>query len=72
MFGFKVVRQNHVGLIETLGKYRREVDAGLSFYVPMFQKVRIVDLAMIPFKILIILDHKGITQIGALFQIIVG
>lgn len=48
MFGLKVVRQNHVGLVETLGKYSREVRAGLNFYIPIFQKVRIVDLAMIP------------------------
>ncbi|WP_338216104.1 SPFH domain-containing protein [Companilactobacillus muriivasis] len=51
MFGFKIVRQNHVGLVETLGKYRREVSAGLNIYIPFIQKVRIVDLAMIPLSL---------------------
>ncbi|KRK50513.1 hypothetical protein FC97_GL001436 [Companilactobacillus kimchii DSM 13961 = JCM 10707] len=45
------MRQNHVGLVETLGRYKREVNAGLSFYIPIFQKVRIVDLAMIPLSL---------------------
>jgi len=35
-------------LVETLGKYSREVNAGLHLYVPIVQKIRIVDLAMIP------------------------
>ncbi|MFC6177397.1 SPFH domain-containing protein [Companilactobacillus huachuanensis] len=51
MFGLKIVRQNHVGLVETLGKYRREVSAGLNIYIPLFQKIRIVDLAMIPLSL---------------------
>lgn len=51
MFGLKVVRQNHVGLVETLGKYSRQVNAGLNFYIPVFQKIRIVDLAMIPLSL---------------------
>lgn len=51
MLGFKIVRQNHVGLIETLGRYSREVSAGLNLYIPVFQKVRIVNLAMIPLSL---------------------
>ena len=42
MFGIKIVRQNCKGLVETLGKYSRSVDAGLQFYVPIFQKIRTV------------------------------
>ena len=38
MFGIKIVRQNCKGLVETLGKYSRSVDAGLQFYVPIFQR----------------------------------
>ncbi len=37
MFGIKIVRQNCKGLVETLGKYSRSVDAGLQFYVPIFR-----------------------------------
>jgi len=51
MLGFKTVHQNHVGLVETLGKYSREVNAGLNLYVPIIQKIRIVDLAMIPLSL---------------------
>jgi len=51
MLGLKIVRQNHVGLVETLGKYSREVSAGLNLYVPLFQKIRTVDLAMIPLSL---------------------
>ncbi|MGQ2375538.1 SPFH domain-containing protein [Companilactobacillus zhachilii] len=51
MFGLKTVHQNHVGLVETLGKYSREVSAGLNFYIPFFQRIQIVDLAMIPLSL---------------------
>lgn len=48
MFGIKTIRQNRQGLVETLGKYSRTVDAGLHFYIPIFQRIRVVDLAMHP------------------------
>lgn len=51
MLGFKTIRQNRVGLVETLGKYSREVNAGLNFYIPIIQKIRIVNLAMIPLSL---------------------
>ncbi len=51
MFGIKIVRQNCKGLVETLGKYSRSVDAGLQFYVPVFQKIRTVELAMHPLRL---------------------
>lgn len=51
MFGIKIVRQNCKGLVETLGKYSRSVDAGLQFYVPIFQKIRTVELAMHPLRL---------------------
>ncbi|MYV06131.1 MULTISPECIES: SPFH domain-containing protein [Furfurilactobacillus] len=48
MLGFKIVPQNNQGLIETLGRYRHSVESGLHFYLPFFQKIRNVSLAMEP------------------------
>lgn len=48
MLGIKIVRQNNQGLVETLGRYRRSVTPGLHFYLPLFQRVRTVSLAMEP------------------------
>lgn len=49
--GFKVVPQNYVGLIETLGKYSKSVDAGLTLIIPIFQHIRKVSLALQPYQI---------------------
>lgn len=46
--GIKIVPQNNLGLVETLGKYRRSVESGLHFYIPLIQKIRKVSLAMEP------------------------
>ncbi len=48
MFGIAIVKQNTQGLIETLGKYSRTVEAGLHLYIPLVQHVRHVSLAMQP------------------------
>ena len=53
--------QNCKGLVETLGKYSRSVDAGLQFYVPIFQKIRTVELAMHPLRLQNILLSRKIT-----------
>lgn len=50
-FAFKVVPQNYVGLVETLGKYSKSVNAGLTFIIPIFQKIRRVSLALQPYQI---------------------
>ena len=49
--GLKVIPQNYVGLIETLGKYSKTVKAGLVFIWPIFQRVRKVSLALQPLEI---------------------
>jgi regulator of protease activity HflC (stomatin/prohibitin superfamily) len=49
--GLRIVPQNYVGLIETLGKYSRTVKAGLVFIWPIFQRVRKVSLALQPLEI---------------------
>ena len=49
--GFKVVPQNYVGLVETLGKYSKSVNAGLTLIIPIFQKIRRVSLALQPYQI---------------------
>lgn len=51
MFGIKIVPQNNQGLVETLGKYRRNVESGLNFYVPIIQKIRNISLAMRPLSL---------------------
>lgn len=51
MLGFKIVHQNCQGLVETLGKYSHSVNAGLHFYVPLFQRIKSVNLAMRPLKL---------------------
>lgn len=51
MLGIKIVPQNNQGLVETLGKYRRSVESGLNFYVPLFQKIRNISLAMRPLSL---------------------
>lgn len=48
MLGLKIVPQNNQGLVETLGKYARTVNAGLNLYIPIIQKIRNVSLAMEP------------------------
>lgn len=49
--GLKIVPQNYVGLVETLGKYSKTVKAGLVFVWPIFQRVRKVSLALQPLEI---------------------
>jgi regulator of protease activity HflC (stomatin/prohibitin superfamily) len=50
-FGVKIVPQNQQGLVETLGKYNHNVDAGLHFYIPIIQRIRNVNLAMRPLRL---------------------
>ncbi|AEJ23725.1 SPFH/Band 7/PHB domain protein [Weissella koreensis] len=50
-FGIKIVPQNNVGLRENLGKYSVTVDSGIQFYVPIFQKIRRVSMAMSPLRL---------------------
>lgn len=49
--GLRIVPQNYVGLVETLGKYSRTVKAGLVFIGPIFQSLRKVSLALQPLEI---------------------
>lgn len=49
--GLKIVPQNYVGLVETLGKYSKTVKAGLVFVWPIFQRVRKVSLTLQPLEI---------------------
>ncbi|MGX7051586.1 SPFH domain-containing protein [Leuconostoc palmae] len=51
MLFFKIVPQNNVGLVETLGKYSNRKEAGLHFYIPFFQRIRKVSLAMRPLRL---------------------
>lgn len=51
LFGIKIVQQNCQGLVETLGKYRKNVEAGLHFYIPFIQRIRSVNLAMRPLQL---------------------
>lgn len=51
ILGFRIVPQNHEGLIETLGKYSKTVKAGFVFIWPFFQRIRKVSLALQPLEI---------------------
>jgi len=51
MLFFRIVPQNNAGLVETLGKYSRRKEAGLHFYIPFFQTIRNVSLAMRPLRL---------------------
>ena len=51
VIGLKTVHQNYQGLIETFGKYKRTVDAGIVFVWPGFQTLRRVSLALQPLSI---------------------
>nr|WP_274458932.1 SPFH domain-containing protein [Fructobacillus sp. CRL 2054] len=48
---FKIVPQNTVGLLETLGKYSTTRSTGLNFRLPIIQKIRVVSLALQPLKL---------------------
>lgn len=47
----RIVPQNYEGLVETLGKYSRTVEAGVIFIIPFIQRVRKVSLALQPLEI---------------------
>ena len=47
----RIVPQNYEGLVETLGKYSRTVEAGVIFIIPFIQSVRKVSLALQPLEI---------------------
>ncbi|MDF7637512.1 SPFH domain-containing protein [Leuconostocaceae bacterium ESL0958] len=51
MLFFKIVPQNCVGLVETLGKYSNTRSSGLQFKLPLLQAIRIVPLALQPLKL---------------------
>jgi regulator of protease activity HflC (stomatin/prohibitin superfamily) len=40
----RIIRQHEKGLVETLGKYTRSVESGLTVIIPFFQDLRKVDL----------------------------
>jgi len=42
--GLKIVRQHEKGMIETLGKYSRTVDSGLTFIIPFLQVLKTIDM----------------------------
>lgn len=48
---FRIVPQNTVGLLETLGKYSSTRSTGLNFRLPVIQKIRVVSLALQPLKL---------------------
>lgn len=40
----RIIRQHEKGLVETLGKYTRAADSGLTLIIPFFQALRKVDM----------------------------
>jgi regulator of protease activity HflC (stomatin/prohibitin superfamily) len=42
--GLRIVRQHEKGMVETLGKYTRTVDSGLTFIIPFLQVLKTTDM----------------------------
>ncbi len=44
LMSVKVLRPYEVGLVERLGKYKRKIESGIHFIMPLLENVQIVDL----------------------------
>ncbi|WP_089940146.1 SPFH domain-containing protein [Convivina intestini] len=49
--GIKIVPQNQVGLLETVGKYSSTKQSGLHLCLPLVQRIRVVSLALQPLRL---------------------
>jgi len=67
----KIVRQGYIGLIETLGEYKRTVQPGLTFVIPGIQRLRRVDIREqvinVPEQEVITADNVGVTVDGIVY-----
>ena len=67
----KIIRQGYVGLIETLGEYKRTTTPGLTFVIPGIQKLRRVDIREqvinVPEQEIITSDNVGVTVDGIVY-----
>lgn len=67
----KIVRQGYVGLIETLGEYKKTVTPGLVFVVPGIQRLIRVDIREqvinVPEQEVITSDNVGVTVDGIVY-----
>ncbi|USS85608.1 SPFH/Band 7/PHB domain protein [Fructilactobacillus myrtifloralis] len=66
MLGIKIVQQNNVGLVTFLGKYSRQFESGLHFYIPFFERVKTVSLQSQPLALPV---QTGITRDNASISI---
>ncbi|USS88494.1 SPFH/Band 7/PHB domain protein [Fructilactobacillus hinvesii] len=66
MLGIKIVQQNNVGLVTFLGKYARQFESGLHFYIPFFERVKTVSLQSQPLALPV---QTGITRDNASISI---
>ncbi|USS92976.1 SPFH/Band 7/PHB domain protein [Fructilactobacillus ixorae] len=66
MLGIKIVQQNNVGLVTFLGKYSRQFESGLHFYIPVFERVKTVSLQSQPLALPV---QTGITRDNASISI---
>lgn len=67
----KIVRQGYIGLIETLGEYKKTVTPGLTFVIPGIQRLRRVDIREqvinVPEQEVITSDNVGVTVDGIVY-----
>lgn len=67
----KIIRQGYVGLIETLGEYKRTVTPGLTFVLPGIQRLQRVDIREqvinVPEQEIITSDNVGVTVDGIVY-----
>ncbi|WP_429971378.1 SPFH domain-containing protein [Fructilactobacillus sp. Tb1] len=66
MLGIKIIQQNNVGLVTFLGKYSRQFESGLHFYIPFFEHVKTVSLQSQPLALPV---QTGITKDNASISI---
>lgn len=66
MLGIKIVQQNNVGLVTFLGKYSRQFESGIHFYIPILEHVKTVSLQSQPLALPV---QTGITKDNASISI---
>lgn len=67
----RIVRQGYVGLIETLGRFSRQAEPGVTFTIPGFQTLKKVDIREqvinVPEQEVITADNVNVTVDGIVY-----
>lgn len=71
MFGIKIIREKNQGLVTQFGKYKKTLEAGIHFYIPIIQHVKSVSLALTPLSLepyIVITKDNAEVQAGITLQ----